>query len=281
MTYRVVRGGIPIMKNHLGEVVLEPDGAGTRLIWRCRFDSRSPASARRCAGSSRACSRAGARGPRQAGLRVVSRRRPPSSRAGSPSCRPSSRARESVDPNRASCSSTCAGDRDGARARDEEGSRCARAWKPPSNTSRRHTRSHGDHGPRDGPARQPGDLSGGARLSRSGFEKLAERYRAVRRATEALADAALGRGLRRAVDAGREPVEVAPRAHHLVLRDLRARAPGLAGYRAVRPALPRALQLLLPGRRPSRSRARSAALLSRPTLAEVLRLPRATSTSAC
>jgi SAM-dependent methyltransferase len=42
MTYRVVRGGIPIMKDHLGEVLLEPDGAGTRLIWRCRFDSRIP-----------------------------------------------------------------------------------------------------------------------------------------------------------------------------------------------------------------------------------------------
>ena len=42
MTYRVVRGGIPIMQNHLGEVVLEPDGAGTRLIWRCRFDSSVP-----------------------------------------------------------------------------------------------------------------------------------------------------------------------------------------------------------------------------------------------
>jgi len=42
MTYRVVKGGIPIMRDHLGEVVLEPDGAGTRLIWRCRFDSSVP-----------------------------------------------------------------------------------------------------------------------------------------------------------------------------------------------------------------------------------------------
>jgi uncharacterized protein YndB with AHSA1/START domain len=42
MTYRVVRGGIPIMKDHLGEVLLEPDGAGTRLIWRCRFASSVP-----------------------------------------------------------------------------------------------------------------------------------------------------------------------------------------------------------------------------------------------
>ena len=42
MTYRVVRGGIPIMKDHLGEVLLEADGAGTRLIWRCRFGSKVP-----------------------------------------------------------------------------------------------------------------------------------------------------------------------------------------------------------------------------------------------
>jgi SAM-dependent methyltransferase/uncharacterized protein YndB with AHSA1/START domain len=42
MTYRVVGGGIPIMTNHLGEVLLEPDGAGTRLVWRCRFDSKVP-----------------------------------------------------------------------------------------------------------------------------------------------------------------------------------------------------------------------------------------------
>ncbi len=42
MTYRVVRGGIPIMKDHFGEVLFEPDGAGTRLIWRCRFDSKIP-----------------------------------------------------------------------------------------------------------------------------------------------------------------------------------------------------------------------------------------------
>jgi uncharacterized protein YndB with AHSA1/START domain len=41
MTYRVVRGGLP-MKNHLGEVVFEPDGEGTRVVWRCRFESRIP-----------------------------------------------------------------------------------------------------------------------------------------------------------------------------------------------------------------------------------------------
>jgi len=42
MTYRVVRGGIPIMKDHLGEMRLEPDGAGTHLVWRCRFASSVP-----------------------------------------------------------------------------------------------------------------------------------------------------------------------------------------------------------------------------------------------
>ncbi len=41
MTYRVVRGGLP-MKNHLGEVTLSEDGEGTRLVWKCRFESRWP-----------------------------------------------------------------------------------------------------------------------------------------------------------------------------------------------------------------------------------------------
>ncbi len=41
MTYRLIRGGGP-MKNHLGEVIFEPDGDGTRVVWRCRFDSRIP-----------------------------------------------------------------------------------------------------------------------------------------------------------------------------------------------------------------------------------------------
>ena len=41
MTYRVVKGGLP-MKNHLGEVRLEPDGEGTRVVWTCRFESRIP-----------------------------------------------------------------------------------------------------------------------------------------------------------------------------------------------------------------------------------------------
>ena len=34
-------GGLP-MKNHLGEVVFEPDGDGTLVTWRCRFDSKIP-----------------------------------------------------------------------------------------------------------------------------------------------------------------------------------------------------------------------------------------------
>jgi len=41
MTYRVVRGGLP-MRDHLGEVLFEPDGAGTRVVWRCRFESKIP-----------------------------------------------------------------------------------------------------------------------------------------------------------------------------------------------------------------------------------------------
>lgn len=41
MTYAVVSGGLP-MKDHLGEVILEPEGDGTRVTWRCRFDSRIP-----------------------------------------------------------------------------------------------------------------------------------------------------------------------------------------------------------------------------------------------
>ena len=41
MSYSVVKGGLP-MKNHLGEVVFEPDGDGTLVSWRCRFDSRIP-----------------------------------------------------------------------------------------------------------------------------------------------------------------------------------------------------------------------------------------------
>jgi uncharacterized protein YndB with AHSA1/START domain len=41
MTYRVVRGGPPL-KDHFGEVEFEPDGDGTLVVWRCRFDSKIP-----------------------------------------------------------------------------------------------------------------------------------------------------------------------------------------------------------------------------------------------
>ncbi len=41
LVYRVIRGGIPI-KNHLGEVDFEEEEGGTRVRWRCRFDSRIP-----------------------------------------------------------------------------------------------------------------------------------------------------------------------------------------------------------------------------------------------
>ncbi len=41
MSYRVVRGGIPI-KNHLGEVFFEDQGGSTLVRWRCRFASRIP-----------------------------------------------------------------------------------------------------------------------------------------------------------------------------------------------------------------------------------------------
>jgi uncharacterized protein YndB with AHSA1/START domain len=38
MTYRLVRGALPI-RDHLGEVLFAPEGDGTRVVWRCRFDS--------------------------------------------------------------------------------------------------------------------------------------------------------------------------------------------------------------------------------------------------
>jgi uncharacterized protein YndB with AHSA1/START domain len=41
MTYRVVRGGLPIT-NHLGEVAFEPRDGHTLVTWRCQFDSRIP-----------------------------------------------------------------------------------------------------------------------------------------------------------------------------------------------------------------------------------------------
>jgi uncharacterized protein YndB with AHSA1/START domain len=41
MTYRIVRGGLPL-KDHLGEVTFAPQEKGTLVTWRCRFDSRIP-----------------------------------------------------------------------------------------------------------------------------------------------------------------------------------------------------------------------------------------------
>ena len=53
---------------------------------------------------------------------------------------------------------------------------------------------------------------------------LGSRFASVRSATRALASPLSPEDAHGAVDAGREPGEVAPRAHHLVLRDVRARA---------------------------------------------------------
>lgn len=41
MTYRIVKGIVPI-KDHLGDVTFEADGNGTRIVWRCQFNSRIP-----------------------------------------------------------------------------------------------------------------------------------------------------------------------------------------------------------------------------------------------
>jgi len=41
MTYRVVRGGLPI-RDHLGEVVFEAHDGATLVTWRCQFNSRIP-----------------------------------------------------------------------------------------------------------------------------------------------------------------------------------------------------------------------------------------------
>jgi len=39
--YRIISGGLP-MKDHYGETMFAPDGNGTRVTWRARFDSRIP-----------------------------------------------------------------------------------------------------------------------------------------------------------------------------------------------------------------------------------------------
>lgn len=41
LTYTVLPGRLPL-KDHLGEVVLEDEGQGTRITWRARFASRIP-----------------------------------------------------------------------------------------------------------------------------------------------------------------------------------------------------------------------------------------------
>ncbi|MFQ5352735.1 MAG: SRPBCC family protein, partial [Candidatus Binatia bacterium] len=41
MSYRVVKGGLPI-KDHLGEVFFRPNGTATLVTWRCRFRSKIP-----------------------------------------------------------------------------------------------------------------------------------------------------------------------------------------------------------------------------------------------
>lgn len=41
MTYRVVGGLVPF-REHFGEVEFEPDGQGTRVVWRCRFEPLIP-----------------------------------------------------------------------------------------------------------------------------------------------------------------------------------------------------------------------------------------------
>jgi uncharacterized protein YndB with AHSA1/START domain len=41
MTYRIVRGGLPL-RDHFGEVTFEPHDGGTLVVWRCRFDSKIP-----------------------------------------------------------------------------------------------------------------------------------------------------------------------------------------------------------------------------------------------
>lgn len=41
MQYQVIAGAFPLADHH-GEVEFQPDGAGTRVIWRVRFRSRIP-----------------------------------------------------------------------------------------------------------------------------------------------------------------------------------------------------------------------------------------------
>ncbi|MDJ0785345.1 MAG: SRPBCC family protein [Myxococcota bacterium] len=38
MIYRLIGGPLPL-RNHEGQVRFEPEGSGTRVVWRCRFDA--------------------------------------------------------------------------------------------------------------------------------------------------------------------------------------------------------------------------------------------------
>jgi hypothetical protein len=42
MSYRVIKGGFPMMADHLGEVSFSAVGQRTRIVWRCRFRSSPP-----------------------------------------------------------------------------------------------------------------------------------------------------------------------------------------------------------------------------------------------
>lgn len=41
MTYRIIGGAVPL-RDHFGEVLFEPEGEATRIVWRCRFRSGIP-----------------------------------------------------------------------------------------------------------------------------------------------------------------------------------------------------------------------------------------------
>ena len=105
------------------------------------------------------------------------------------------------------------------------------------------------------------------------------RYAARARGEPRPRRAAVGRGLPGAVDAGREPDQVAPRAHHLVLRDLPARALR-AGFV---PSIPPSAFSSTATTRASASsiRGRSAACVTRPDARRGASAIARTSTSAC
>ena len=41
MSYRLIKGPVP-MRDHLGEVAFDDEDGGTRITWRCRFNSTIP-----------------------------------------------------------------------------------------------------------------------------------------------------------------------------------------------------------------------------------------------